>query len=55
MDIEDKLNLELMGHKVHIQTKNGRKIDCFVDEYEHGGNSDRYYPDGSGISFRLLI
>lgn len=48
------LDFDLMRHKVHIQTKNGRKIDCFVDEYEHGGNSDRCYPDGSGISFIFI-
>jgi len=54
VNIEKKLNLELMGHKVHIQAKDGRELDYIVDEVESGGNSDRYYPNGTGISYIIL-
>ncbi|MBR4347285.1 MAG: hypothetical protein IKP75_10215 [Oscillospiraceae bacterium] len=48
------INIDLIGEKVNIMTKDKNNYKGIIDEVEHGGNSDRYYPDGTGIAYLYI-
>ena len=48
------INISLMGKKAHIIKKDKSEYTGVINEVEHGGNSDRYYPDGTGIAYLYI-